>query len=105
MAAPNAYEITVKGFDPVIEVARTPGRARANSWRSYTHCHDVTFGQFLKLSSIRKVQPAGFKRILVQGKPAWQTGPMQGNSIPFFYDDGDCELWAHYLDVEDDNND
>lgn len=50
----KTYEVTIDGFPPVVFSATSPGKARADAWRSYTNAYECSFRDFLKISRIAR---------------------------------------------------
>lgn len=102
MSPVKTYEITVRGFPPMLYSARTPAKARARCWRDYEVMDDrgTTFMDFMKMSTIRRVpNPPGIgERIVVAGLPAVRV---IGHSqyCHFMRDDSDEILLAHPSEV------
>lgn len=98
--AVRTYEITVRGFPPVLYSGRSPGKARARCWRDYGTVSDASFADFLKISSIRRVpNPPGIgDRIIVAGIPAVRVIG-HGQYVHFMRDDSDVILCSHPADV------
>lgn len=98
----STYEITVRGFPPMLYSARTPSKARARCWRDYGIMDDrvTTFKDFLLMSSLKKVpNPRGIgERILVAGLPATRVIGF-GQYTHFMRDDSDTILLAHPSEV------
>lgn len=97
----RAYEITVRGFPPVLYSARSPAKARSRCWRDYQVYDDrCGFAEFLKLSSIRRAPEADCRhtRILVCGKPATQIIHPHRRDL-FMYDGSDHVMSAHPSEV------
>lgn len=95
------YTVYVEGFGPQSYAAASAGKARAQAWRDYSSCWDVTFGDFLKVSRVyRSDPPARFgERIKVSGRPAYRVG-FNGQYVRFVWPDSDQVLLSHPLDVE-----
>ena len=99
----KSIEITVLGCKPHVYHHRTFGKARAEAWRNYQALSpQCTFGEFLKLSSVRvvKAAPPVGARILVRGKPAVAISFTKRGDATFIYDGDARKLTAHYSDVE-----
>lgn len=96
----RTYEIRVDGYSDVKYSARSPAKAR---WRCYGDFGQVSccsFGEFLAMSTIRRVDnPAGIgDRILVCGKPATRCLG-SGNANYYMFDDSDEIMVAHDLEI------
>lgn len=98
----RTYEITVRGFPPMLYSARSPAKARARCWRDYQVLDDreTKFLDFLKMSTICTVtNPPGIgERILVCGKPATRVIG-HGQYTHFMRDDSDEIILAHPSEV------
>lgn len=96
----RTYKVSVRGFTPALYSARSPGKARARSWREYASSFDASFADFLKISSIERVEnPPGIgDRILVGGEMATRVIGF-GQYIHFMRDDSDDVLCSHPADV------
>lgn len=98
----STYEITVRGFPPMLYSARTPSKARARCWRDYSVMDDreTKFRDFLAMSSIKRVpNPPGIgERIMVAGVPAVRVIG-HGQYTHFMRDDSDTILLAHPSEV------
>lgn len=97
------YSVSVIGFDAVTYFAATPGKARAQGWRSYCNYREVPFREFLQVSVVRRgVAPAEFgKEVLVAGLPAFLVAfAAYGNCHYFVRPDSDLVLLAHENDFE-----
>ena len=98
----RSYAVKVEGFLEHTYSARSAPQARVQCWRQYlSYDSDTTFGQFLRMSSIRSVpNPPGVgERILVGGLPATRVQPV-GQYVGFMRDDSDAVLCSHPADVE-----
>lgn len=104
MKPPSRYEVTVKGHDPVYYNGYSLGKIRAKAWRAYTCAYDCTFKRWLQIAKFVRVENPHLKRVLVQGRPAWQVDPVCGNSVPVWIDGNDYECTSRELDVEDADN-
>jgi hypothetical protein len=100
----RTYELTVRGFPPMLYSARSPSAARARCWRDYGVMDDrlTTFRDFLMMSSVRRVpDPPGIgERILVCGELATRVIGY-GQYTHFMRDDSDVILLAHPSEVGD----
>lgn len=98
----RTYELTVQGFPPALYSARSPAAARARCWRDYCAAYDTTFGRFLTISSVRRVDnPPGIgRRVLIGGDPATVVIG-HGQYVHFMRDDSDVILCSHPLDVQE----
>lgn len=98
----RTYEITVRGFPPMLYSARSPSKARARCWYDYGVMDDrlTTFREFLKMSSVRRApDPPGIgERILVCGQPATRVIGY-GQYTHFMRDDSDEIILAHPSEV------
>ena len=98
----RTYEVTVRGFPPMLYSARTPSKARAACWRDYSVMDDriTTFRDFLAMSSIKRApDPPGIgERILVAGEPAVRVIG-HGQYTHFMRDGSDTILLAHPSEV------
>ena len=96
----RTYAITIRGFEPALYSARSPAKARARCWRDYDVYNNVTFGDFLRISTLRRApDPPGIgERILVAGLPATRVIG-HGQYVHFMRDDSDVVLCAHPSDV------
>lgn len=97
----RTFGVKVKGFPEQLYSARSPGKARAQAWRNYADAYDVTFRQFLGISTVRRAAdpPAANQRVLVLGTPATTVLASGGNYIAFMRDDSDTIFYAHPSDV------
>lgn len=52
----RTYQVTVRGFPPMLYSARSPSKARAACWRDYRIMDDriLTFRVFLNISAVRR---------------------------------------------------
>lgn len=100
----RAYDVTVRGQSHIY-FAATAARARADAWRDYSECRDVSFGDFLKASSIRRAarfdeQGSRYgEAMTVCGKPAFYVSH-NSQYIQFVRPGSDVVLHSHPLDVE-----
>lgn len=97
----KTYSIKVDGYGPHLYSARTPAKAKAQAWRAYRLCHDISFGDFLlKLHLYRVANPEGVgDRILVNDRPATRCVGRSDHYVWFMYDDSDVVLCSHPADV------
>lgn len=99
----KTYEITVRGFPPMLYSARSRAQARARCWRDYSVMDDreTRFVDFLKRSTIRAVpNPPGIgERIKVAGELATRVIG-HGQYTYFMLDGSDTILCAHPSEVE-----
>ncbi|MEI9428704.1 hypothetical protein [Mesorhizobium sp. Cs1299R1N3] len=96
------YHVTVSGFPASPQPAATPAKARAACWREYTVAYECSFREFLKRSTVERVEPPkGFgERIAVSGKAAYRvTGIHSGQYVAFVREDSDIILRSHPADV------
>lgn len=96
----RTYEVRVQGFPPSLYSARLPGKALAAAWRAWGAVSDAPFGEFLKISSVRRAaDPPGIgERIMVAGQPATRVIGY-GQYVHFMRDDSDTILCSHPSDV------
>ena len=68
------YTVKVQGFDPITYFAPSHGVARAKAWRGYCSYNDINFGEFMRISTVRRApNPPGYgDRIIVADKPAYR---------------------------------
>ena len=99
----RTYSVTIRGedFPPVLFSRRSAAQARAAAWRAYSNYRAVTFGQFLKISKLKRVEnpPGVGTKILVQGQPAVRLGAV-GPYVAFMYEGSDTPLVSHPSDVQ-----
>lgn len=99
----RTYSISVRGFNDTLWSARSPAKARAECWRAFSSYDGglATFGDFLRMSRIRRVpDPPGIgERILVCGLPATRVIGGVANYVAFMRDDSDVILMSHPADV------
>ncbi|WP_027037897.1 hypothetical protein [Mesorhizobium ciceri] len=96
------YNVKVKGFPVSAFPAATPSKARAEAWRQYTHAYDVSFREFLKVSTIARIDPPPRfgEEITVSGERAFLvTGYPGGQYVAFARPNSDQILLSHPLDV------
>lgn len=98
----RVYQVSVRGFSPVLYDAATPGQARAKAWLDYSEARGTSFGDFLKICTVRRVDPpAGFgEPVLVSGRPAYRCLPVGGHYVRFVRDGDDRVLYSHPADVQ-----
>lgn len=99
----KTFEITVDGFAGTPYCARTFGQARAAAWREYCNYRHVTFAQFLKISTGRRVDnaPTVGDRIRVSGEMVTRVvARNQGPYVAFMRDGEDRICLSHPNDVE-----
>lgn len=96
----KSYSVAVEGFSPYIYEAATPGKARSLAWQSYRSYRDISFREFLSISTIcRAADPKGFGRpIVVGGAPAYWVG-WNGQYVRFVRPGATTTLLSHPLDV------
>lgn len=98
----RCYEITVRGFPPMLYSARSPAKARTRCWHDYlSYDGSVSFGDFLRLSTVRSAEPppGAHERILVCGKPATRIIERPGGGNLFMYDGSDTVMRAHDMEI------
>lgn len=98
----KTYAVTVEGFPAYNYEAATPGQARASAWNSYRNYRDVPFREFLRISSLKRVDDAaGFgKPIMVGGRPAhWVS--FNGQYVRFVRPDEGVIMLSHPNDVSE----
>lgn len=94
------YRVTADGFPAYTFLAATPGRARVRAWWSYCSYRDVSFGEFLKISSIERAEddPALGREILVGGQRAFWVG-QDRQYVHFVRPHTDVVIYSHPNDV------
>jgi hypothetical protein len=97
----RTYEVTVQGFPGSLYSARSPAKARVRCWYSYSSYRDVTFREFLRISSIKRIEnpPGVGDRILVGGREAVRASGGNSHYVAFMRDDSDEVYFSHPLDV------
>lgn len=102
MLAIRPYSVKVNGFPAYTFFAASPGKARAEAWRSYgNYSSATTFGEFLKISRVtRAAAPSEFGReVIVAGRPAYLVAlSTHGNNHHFVRPDSDTVMLAHEAD-------
>ncbi|MHA6731792.1 hypothetical protein [Devosia sp. A369] len=96
----KTYAVTVEGFPAYNYEAATPGQARSSAWQSYRSYRDISFREFLRISSLKRVESIdGFGRpITVGGKPAhWVS--FNGQYVRFVRPNESVILLSHPNDV------
>ena len=96
------YSVTVNGFAPGIYDAHSPAGARVQAWHSYCSYHQISFREFLKISSVKRcAEPDGYgKKITVGGAPAYFVA--QNQQYVRFVRPGEKRIVsAHPLDVQE----
>lgn len=101
----KTYAIAVDGFAPSNYEAATPGQARSHAWQSYRSYRDISFREFLRISTIRRVDdPQGFGRpITVGGSPAHWVG-WNGQYVRFVRPGSATIILSHPADVVEANH-
>lgn len=103
MSEVRTYSVSVEGYGPQTYCARSPAKARARAYRDYQVVSTKTFGEFLSISSIRRIDnpPGVGDRIMVSGLPATRVyHPCAGSGYTWFMrDDSDVVLCSHPADV------
>jgi hypothetical protein len=97
----KAYEVVVRGYGPVRYEAISPGNARAKAWRDYSEARNTPFGEFLTLSSVRRIEaPERFgEEVTVSGRRAYLCLGLHGQYVRFCRDDSDLVLLSHPNDI------
>lgn len=97
----KAYEVIISGWPPAKYEAKSPSQARAKAWRDYTAAFDVSFRDFLKISSIRRMEPPERfgEEITVCGVRAYLCLGLHGQYVRFCRDDSDVVLLSHPNDI------
>lgn len=97
----KTYLVRVDGFDGQKYCARSRGKAHACCWREYCSYNQISFRDFLKISSaILIANPAGVgERILVGGEVATRILGRSDEYVWFMRDDSDTILCSHPNDV------
>lgn len=100
MSDVRAYEVTVRGFPPVLYSARSPGKARSRSWQDFQAAYECEFKEFLRISTVRRAPWADVQheRILVSGKPATLVIHPHRRDL-FMYDGSDHVMCAHHSEI------
>lgn len=101
MSAIRTYSVRVEGFDSQLYSARSRSKARAAAWADFADAWDISFKEFLRVSTVRAVpNPPGIgERIIVAGLPATRVIG-GGQYIAFMRDDSDIVLFSHPADVQ-----
>ncbi len=99
----RAYDVTVKGWVAKRFLAATAARARVRCWHAYSMVEDLSFGDFLRKTSIRRATnvPADFGvAVTIGGEAAYLTGEGgAGGHVAFVRPHCDQILFSHPLDV------
>lgn len=60
MSRHATFQVTVKGYDPIVYAAETAAKARLKAFHQYADAYHITLGRFLAISKVRRVPaPAG----------------------------------------------
>lgn len=96
----RTYSVMADGFPGYTFLAATPARARVRAWWSYCSYRHVTFGEFLKISSIKRAEdhPDLGKEILVGGARAFWVG-QDRQYVHFVRPNTDVVVYSHPNDV------
>lgn len=97
------YDVTVAGFPAMLFPAASAGKARAAAWHQYCSYRQVTFGEFLALSVVRRSAKPPYRfgePITVAGLPAYRVPGFVGSYVRFVRDDSDIILCSHPADVQ-----
>lgn len=97
----KTYDVNVQGFWQTHQyLASTPAKARVKAWHSYCSYHAIPFGEFLKISTIKRGtdQPGVGRPIIVGGLPAHWCG-FNGQYVVFCRPDEEQTFMSHPSDV------
>lgn len=99
----KTYEIATTDFPTYRPYsAATPAQARAKAWNAYCSYRQISFRDFLQISTVRRADdPTGFGReIIVGGTPAHWVG-FDGQYVRFCRPDETTVLISHPNDVSE----
>lgn len=96
------YDVKVTGFPSYPYDAPSAGVARSKAWDSYRSYSDISFKEFLKISTVRRgTEPEGYgRRIMVSGKLAYFVSSC-GHATRFVLPGETTVFYSHPLDVSE----